>query len=79
MGLWKENFHWSVLLNWLVLAVTMPTILGIAGLLLVFDQFGGANVCFVVTACFVFAKIIHLAVTSSDGIVVLPSKTGHLS
>jgi hypothetical protein len=69
MGLWKQHFHWSVLLDWVVLAVIVPTILAIAGLLLVFDQFGGANVCFVITTLFVFSKIVQLSVVSQDAIV----------
>jgi hypothetical protein len=66
MGLWKQHFHWSVLLDWVVLAVTLPAVLAIAGLLLFFDQYGGANVCFVVTALLIFAKVIHVAVVSQD-------------
>lgn len=66
MGLWKEHFHWAVLLRWDVLAWTIAIILAIGGLLLVFDQFSGANVCFMITALFVFAKITHIAITTSD-------------
>jgi hypothetical protein len=68
MGLWKQHFHWSVLLDWVVLAVTVPTILAVAGLLLFFDQYDGANVCFVLASLFVFAKIVHVAVVSSDAV-----------
>jgi hypothetical protein len=66
MGLWKQHFHWTVLLDWVVLAVTVPTILAVAGLLLFFDQYGGANVCFVIASLFVFAKIAHVASVSRD-------------
>lgn len=68
MGLWKQHFHWSVLLDWVVLAVTVPAILCIAGLLLVFDQFRGANVCFVITALLIFGKIVNVAVISQDSV-----------
>jgi hypothetical protein len=64
--LWREHFHWSVLLNWVVLAVTIPIILAVAAILLVFDQYGLANRCFVITALFIFAKIIQVAVISQD-------------
>jgi hypothetical protein len=66
MGLFKQHFHWSVLLDWVVLAVTVPTLFAIAGLLLFFDQFEGANVCFVITFLFIFAKIAHVAIVSTD-------------
>ncbi len=61
MGLFKEHFHWTVLLRWDVLAWITGIILAIGGILLVFDQFGGANVCFIITAFLVFAKVAHLA------------------
>jgi hypothetical protein len=69
MGLWKQHFHWSVLLDWGVLAVTVPAILAVAGLLLTFDQYGGANVCFISTTCLIFAKIAQLSIVSQDRFV----------
>lgn len=69
MGLWKEHFHWSVLLGWGVLAWILPVLLGIAGLLLAFDQYWGANVCFILTGVFVFAKIVNVGVLSNDPIL----------
>jgi hypothetical protein len=68
MGLWKEHFHWSVLLGWGVLAWILAVLLGIAGLFLVFDQYWGANVCFILTGVFVFAKIVSVGVLSNDSI-----------
>jgi hypothetical protein len=38
----------------------------IAAILLVFDQYMGANVCFAVTALFILAKIAHVAIVSRD-------------
>ncbi|HTS08517.1 MAG TPA: hypothetical protein VMP68_23320, partial [Candidatus Eisenbacteria bacterium] len=68
MGLFKDHFHWTVLLSWLVLAVTVPTILTLAGLLLFFDQYGGANMCFVIASLFIFAKFAHVAIISQDSV-----------
>ena len=42
--------------------------IAIAGLLLFFDQYAGANVCFGLTAFFVFAKIIHVGVTTNEAL-----------
>jgi hypothetical protein len=66
MGLWKEHFHWRILLDWAVLAWTLPTILAFAGLFLVFDQYWGANVCFMIFAVFVLAKVAYIAITVPD-------------
>src|SRR6266849_8953218 len=66
MGIWREHFHPSVWLRWEVLGWILGTLLTVAGLLLFFDQYSGANVCFAITAFFVFAKIAHAAITTSD-------------
>ena len=36
--------------------------------MLVFDQYSIANVCFIITAGFIFAKIVHIAVTSNESL-----------
>ena len=66
MGLWREHFHPAVLLRWTVLAAFVFGLPTVAGVFLVFDQFGLANACFMLTASFVLAKIAQLAITSSD-------------
>jgi hypothetical protein len=66
MGLWREHLHWSVLLRWDVLAYTTGVLLGIGGLVLVFDQYAAANVCFILTALLVLAKVFYLAITAAD-------------
>jgi hypothetical protein len=66
-GLWREHFHSSVLLRWEVLGWIIASLLAVAGLLLAFEQFTGANVCFGMTASFLFWKIIHAAIVSNDG------------
>lgn len=63
-GLWSEIFHWRVLLRWDVLSWILATTLGFAGLFLFFDQFWGANVCFVLFAAFVVAKVAAFAIES---------------
>jgi len=68
MGLWKEHFHWSVLLGWNVLSWAIPTLLGIGGLVIVFDQYAIANGCFIITAIFIFAKIAHVAINSDASV-----------
>lgn len=65
-GLWKTHFHWSVLLRWDVLAWIIGILFSIGGILLFFDQYSGANVCFVFTALFVFAKIAQVASIATD-------------
>jgi hypothetical protein len=70
MGLWKEHFHWSVLLGWDVLAWILPFLLCIAGLFLMFDQYWSANVCFILTGGFVFAKIVDVGSLSTDSILL---------
>ena len=65
-GLWRRHFHWSVLLRWEVLGWIVALLLAIAGLLLFFDQYLGANICFVLTAAFIVAKVLHAAITASD-------------
>jgi hypothetical protein len=66
MGIWRSHFHWSVLLGWEVLGWIVPTLLAIAGVLLFFDQYQGANVCFILASLFAFAKVAHLAITAND-------------
>jgi hypothetical protein len=63
-GIWKKHFHWRVLLGWEVLGWILFAFLTVAGLLLVFDQYTGANVCFMLTALFLVAKITHVSVSS---------------
>jgi hypothetical protein len=65
MGLWKEHFHWSVILRWEVLAWILAALPSVGAIMLVFDQYTGANVCFMMTAMFIFAKIAQLAVLSN--------------
>jgi hypothetical protein len=65
-GLWRRHFHWSVLLKWEVLGWIIAALPTVAGILLVFDQYVGANICFMVTAAFLFAKIVHVAAIASD-------------
>ena len=69
MGLWKEYFHWSVLLRWDVLGWIIPALLAVGGLVLIFDQFAAANVCFMLTTIFIFAKISQLAVESHSSTI----------
>jgi hypothetical protein len=69
MGIWREHFHPSVWLRWEVLGWILGTAIAIAGLLLFFDQYTGANVCFGITAFFVFAKIAHVAVTTDEALL----------
>lgn len=66
MGLWERHFHWRVLLQWDVFGYLLATALSVAALLLVFDQYVGANICFVISAALIVAKIIHVAATSDD-------------
>ena len=66
MGLWRDNFHWKVLLGWEVLGWIIGTILAIAGILFAIDQYVATIICFAIVAMFLFAKISHLAATSSD-------------
>jgi hypothetical protein len=69
MGLWKEYFHWSVLLRWDVLGWIIPALLAVGGLVLIFDQFAAANVCFMLTTIFIFAKVSQLAVESHSSTI----------
>jgi hypothetical protein len=69
MGLWKEYFHWSVLLRWDVLSWIIAALLAVGGLVLIFDQYAAANVCFMLTTIFIFAKIAQLAVESHSSTV----------
>ena len=66
MGLWERHFHWRVLLQWDVFGYLLATALSVAALLLVLDQYVGANICFVISAALIVAKIIHVAATSDD-------------
>jgi hypothetical protein len=68
-GIWRHHFHWSVLLRWEVLGWILPILPAIAGLFLYFDQYRGANVCFIVTSLFIFAKVAHIAIPSKDHFV----------
>lgn len=65
-GLWRRHFHWSVLLKWEVLGWIVAALPTVAGLLLVFDQYIGANICFMLTAAFLLAKVVHVAVIAND-------------
>lgn len=66
MGLWKQHFHWSVLLRWEVLGWTIGTLLAVGGIVLFFDQYWGANICFMLVSVFIFAKVAHVAILSPD-------------
>jgi hypothetical protein len=66
MGLWKEHFHPSVLLRWEVLGWILGMLIAVAAVLLFFDQYLGANMCFSLSAVFVFSKITHAASISAD-------------
>lgn len=65
-GLWKRHFHWSVLLRWEVLGWIVGSLLAAAALFLVFDRYVGANMCFMLTAALILAKVVHVAATASD-------------
>jgi hypothetical protein len=66
MGLWSDHFHWKVLLGWSVLGWVVALVIGIAGLFLFFDQYDGANICFMIVAMFLFSKIAYAAILSPD-------------
>jgi len=66
MGLWKKHFHWSVLLKWDVLAWILATLLAVAGIMLFFEKYWGANICFVLSVILIFAKIAEAAIASAD-------------
>src|ERR1700722_8920658 len=65
-GLWKQPFHWSGWLRWEVLGWILAALPSVAAILLVFDQYVGANICFMLTAAFLLAKVVHVAVASND-------------
>jgi hypothetical protein len=69
MGLWKEYFHWSVLLGWDFLGWIIAAFLAVGGLVLFFDQYVAANACFMLTTIFIFAKITQLSVQSNSSTV----------
>src|SRR5580658_3070725 len=64
MGIWADHFHPTVLLRWEVLGWIIAILLAIGGIVLIFDQFWGANLCFVLVAMFLLAKIIDSAISS---------------
>jgi hypothetical protein len=66
MGLWRDNLHWSVLLNRGVLAVSLPALITLGGVLLVPEQYRLANTCFIVAGLLALAKITHLAISTPD-------------
>jgi hypothetical protein len=66
MGLWKEHFHWSVLLRWDVLGWILAAVWTAAGIMLFFDQYLGADVCFMLSAVIIFSKIGQIAIMSTD-------------
>ena len=65
-GLFKQHFHWQVLLRWEVFGWILASMIAVAGLLLFFDEYWGANFCFMLTAIFLFAKVAALAIDSAD-------------
>jgi len=66
VGLWEAHFHWRVLLQWVVLGWILPTLLAVGGIVLFFDKYTLANICFVLCAMFLFAKVAHASITSDD-------------
>ena len=66
MSLWTEHFHWSVWLRWEVLGWTIAALLAVGGIVLIFDQFGLVNVCFMLVATLMLAKVTHVAITSAS-------------
>lgn len=67
-GIWAAHFHWRVLLKWDVLGWIVGILLAIAAILLVFDQYPGVNLCFIIVATLFAAKVTHVAVIAVDPI-----------
>ena len=55
-----------MLLRWEVVAWIVACLLAVGGIVLIFDQYGLANACFVITALFCFAKVVHMAVVARE-------------
>jgi len=66
MGIWAEHFHPNVLLRWEVLGWIIASLLAVAGIVLIFDQFLAANICFALVALFFFAKIISVSLAHKE-------------
>jgi hypothetical protein len=66
MSLWREHFHWQVVLRWDVLSYEFGTLLVFAGFFLAFDQYDAANVCFILAGMLLLAKFFNGAVTAPD-------------
>jgi len=66
MDIWKEHFSPNVLLDWVVLGWIIAVVLAIGGIVLVFDQFFWANVCFVLVGLICIAKVVTVAVQHKE-------------
>jgi hypothetical protein len=66
MGLWAAHFHWTVLLRWDVLGWSIGILLAVGGLMLTFDQYTGANVCFVIVAALILTKATAATIAAPD-------------
>src|SRR6478672_4814816 len=66
MGVWREHLHWSVLLKWQVLAVSLPVLYTIGGVLLMPEQYRLANACFIIAGLLALAKITLVATSAPD-------------
>lgn len=58
MGIWADYFHPRVILRMDVLGWTIPALWAIGGLVLFFDQFGLAAICFGASGALILARII---------------------
>jgi hypothetical protein len=69
MGIWSDHFHPKIWLKWEVLGWIIATLLAVGGIVLIFDQYLIANICFIALAASFFIKIITVAISSKGSML----------
>ena len=64
MGIWADHLHPKVWLEWEVLGWIIGTVFAIGGIVLVFDQYLIANVCFGIVTVLICVKVCQIAILS---------------
>lgn len=69
MSVWQDHFHWRVVQQWEVLGWIVGILLAVGGIVLFFDQYWWANICFILIAVLMATKVIGLAVAAQGQVI----------
>jgi hypothetical protein len=68
MGIWADYFHVRTLFRWDVFSWIIATLLAIGGIVLVFDQFVAASICFGISGTLLIGRVVYGGINHSDSV-----------